>query len=214
MSETASLLLVMLLLQAGPAPGPGSNPSSVIQAVEQKYAGLKSLSASFSQSYQNAEQRLEESGTLVLKKPGRMYWEYHKPTTKHFLVDGKKSIFYVPEDKQAIVSEIDLDDASVPLLLLFGRTGIEQNFQVSWETEEAPRSAENALVRLTPREPQGEFTHVLLEVTPSALVHRLTVFDPIGSRNDYVFSDIRENANVPDRSFNLKLPKDVELIKE
>lgn len=213
MSPFASLpLLLALMLQAVPAPELG--PSGVIQAVEQKYAGLKSLSAAFTQTYQNAEQRLEESGTLVLKKPGRMYWEYRKPTLKHFLVDGKKSIFYVPEDKQAIVSDIDLHDASVPLLLLFGKTRIEQSFQVEPESEEEPLAAENSLVRLTPREPQGEFTHILLEVTPAGLVHRLTVVDPIGGRNDYVFSDIRENARVPDRAFDLKVPKDVEVIKE
>lgn len=213
MSELASLsLMLVLIVQAGTVPS--SNPGALIQAVEQKYAGLKSLSASFVQIYRNGEQRLEESGNLVIKKPGRMYWEYRKPTLKHFLIDGKKSVFYVPEDKQAVVSEIDQHDASVPLLLLLGKTGIEANFGIEPETEEKPRSAENSLVRLTPKDPQGEFSYLLLEVTPGALVHRLTVFDPIGSRNDYIFSDIRENADVPDRAFKLKIPGDVEVIKE
>jgi len=213
MNDLSSLALTLVLaLQVGTGPAP--NPNGLIQAVEQKYAGLKSLSASFVQIYRNGEQRLEESGNLVIKKPGRMYWEYRKPTVKHFLIDGKKSTFYVPEDKQALVSEIEEHDASVPLLLLLGKTGIEEQFRIEPETEEKPRSAGNSLVRLTPRDPQGEFSYLLLEVTPGALVHRLTVFDPIGSRNDYVFSDIRENAEVPDRAFRLKLPRDVEVIKE
>ncbi len=204
--------MLVLMVQAGT--GSSSNPGALIQAVEQKYAGLKSLSSSFVQIYLNGEQRLEESGTLVIKKPGRMYWEYRKPALKHFLVDGKKSIFYVPDDKQAVVSKIEEHDASVPLLLLLGKTGIEENFRIEPETKEKPLGSENSLVRLTPKDPQGEFSYLLLEVTPGALVHRLTVFDPIGSRNDYIFSDIRENADVPDRAFRLKLPGDVEVIKE
>lgn len=205
------LLIVAACFQLS---GRAETVDQVLHLLEGKYQALKSFSANFRQRYQNAEQVLEESGILVIKKPGKMYWEYKKPAAKYFLVDGRKSWFYVPADKQVIVTNLR-DDASVPLMLLFGKGELRSDFDVQDEKEQAPRTPGNWMLRLVPRTPQGDFSYIVLEIDPAtAIISRLTVVEPLGARNEYVFSEIAENQKVSDKVFKLRLPSDVEVVEQ
>ncbi|MFB3904861.1 MAG: outer membrane lipoprotein chaperone LolA [Acidobacteriota bacterium] len=215
MSRLFPATLCLLLVSAGfQVSGKAESVDQILHLLEGKYQSLNSLSASFHQRYENAEQVLEESGILIIKKPGKMYWEYRKPTAKYFLVDGRKSWFYVPADKQVIVTNLQ-DDVSTPLMLLFGKGDLRSDFEVQEEKELEPRTAGHWLLRLAPRTPQGDFSHIVLEADPAtAIISRLVVVEPIGARNEYVFSDVVENQKVSDKVFKLRLPSDVEIVEQ
>ena len=190
-------------------------PDELIVRLQQKYEALESFSADFEQMFQGGNVQLRESGIVKMKKPGKMYWEYQQPTPKIFIADGKKSYFYLPQDKQVIVSDLDLDNASTPLLFLVGKGKIKEEFHVKVEETEKPLQAENLLVRLTPKQPQGGYSHLILEIDPSSyLIYRLIVIEPIGNRNEYVMKNFRENIRISDGQFNFKLPKGVEVISQ
>ncbi len=190
-------------------------PDELIAQLQQKYEALESFSADFEQMFQGGGVQLRETGIVKMKKPGMMYWEYRQPTPKIFIADGKKSYFYLPQDKQVIVSDLDLDNASTPLLFLVGKGNIQEDFQVELEELEKSLQAENVLVRLTPKQPQGGYSHLMLEIDPSSyLIYRLIVIEPIGNRNEYVMKNFRENIRISDRQFRFKLPKDVEVLSQ
>lgn len=211
--RVAGLLACLLLSLASPLVRSQSAEQKA-EALEQKYISLRSFSASFDQRYENDDQTLEESGRMVIRKPGKMYWEYRDPTVKYFVVDGKRSWFYVPRDKQVVVTDLEGEKSS-PLLLLFGKSQLKQDFIIEEERETAPKDPGNWMLRLTPRVPQGEFVCILVEVNPaSTLISRLSVIDPIGGSNLYTFRDIQENIKVSDQLFKLKLPSDVEIIRQ
>jgi len=204
----------VVLVAASLAEAKGETPDQVVQILETKYQNLKSFSASFRQRYESAEQVLEESGVLVIKKPGKMYWEYREPNRKYFVVDGRKSWFYIPADRQVIVTSLQ-DDVSTPLMLLFGKGNLRADFLVEEETEEKLRTPGNWLLRLVPRTPQGDFSRIVLEVNQTtAMISRLTIVEPIGARNHYVFADIVENQKFSDKVFKLKLPSNVEIVEQ
>src|SRR5579864_7815076 len=71
------------------------------QAVDDHYNHLKSFKAAFTEIYQGDDISRTESGTLWLKKPSRMRWEYHVPREKLFLTDSQTAYFYVTGDRQA-----------------------------------------------------------------------------------------------------------------
>ena len=190
-------------------------PDELIARLQQKYEALESFSADFEQMFQGGGVQLRESGIVKMKKPGKMYWEYQQPTPKLFIADGKKSYFYLPQDKQVIVSDLDLDNASTPLLFLVGKGKIQEDFQVELEEAEKPLQDENLLVRLTPKQPQGGYSHLMLEIDPSTyLIYRLIVIEPIGNRNEYIMKNFRENIRISDQQFRFKLPKDVEVLAQ
>jgi outer membrane lipoprotein carrier protein len=99
-------------------------------AVDRHYNHLRSLRAQFTESYRGAGVERVEEGTLSLKKPGKMRWQYRSPTVKLFVGDGKQAWFYVPGDQQARKTAMKkLDDVRSPLSLLLGKSRLEKELQ-------------------------------------------------------------------------------------
>src|SRR3954447_15494634 len=94
---------------AQPAAAARQGPDALAKALQQRYQGIKDFTADFSQSYKGGVLRTRtiEQGTVSVKKPGLMRWEYLKPEKKEFVSDGRKTYLYVPQDKQVIVADAD-----------------------------------------------------------------------------------------------------------
>ncbi|MEE8349704.1 MAG: outer membrane lipoprotein carrier protein LolA [Acidobacteriota bacterium] len=185
----------------------------LVSRLQEKYEELESFSAEFDQLFNSRVLQLRESGIVMMKKPGKMYWEYQHPTSKFFIADGQKSYFYVPRDRQVIVSDLDLSEVQTPLMFLLGRGNIQDDFQVELEEQEEALEPTNTLIRLIPKQPQGEFSFLILEVNPSThLIRRLVVVEPIGNRNEYILNNFQENIDIPDRQFDFEVPEDVDLM--
>src|SRR5437660_7385629 len=75
--------------------------AAIARATDDHYNHLKTSKADFTQKYEGPGMSRTESGTLWLKKPGRMRWEYHQPAQKLFLTDAHTAWFYVTGERQA-----------------------------------------------------------------------------------------------------------------
>lgn len=213
----AFLLIPLSAPPLGAVQGGSPSASQMIESLQQRYDTVESLSARFQQITSDRGITQEEEGFLLMKRPGRMRWEYTAPTRKIFIADGKKSYFYNVEEKQVVESDLDLEDEGSPLLMLMGRGRLLSDFEAAFEKEEQPRRQSSRLVRLTPRpsQSQSDIEYVLLEFDPqSNRIGRLSVIDPIGNRNDYILSDVQENLPIQNKRFRLKIPNGVERIKQ
>ncbi len=126
----------------------------VADGVDKHYNGLASLEASFSETYHGGGLARSESGTMWLKKPGKMRWEYNTPVKKLFVTDGKTAWFYVPGERQARRAAVkSLDDLKSPLRYLLGHTKLEKEFSsLSFAHRRTARSAnESCPLRACPR---------------------------------------------------------------
>ena len=135
--STSSLSVRAVLIRAGAFPllcfgaftllsfGQTSPPNAkdLAARVDRHYNELRSLKATFSESYEGLGIHRTEGGTLLLQKPGRMKWEYSSPPGKLFVLDGRFAWFYASGDPQVQrVPAKDLDDLRSPLRLLLGHT--------------------------------------------------------------------------------------------
>ena len=98
-SLTTSVITLLLSLAAASAQG--ADVKAIASAVDAHYNHLRTLQAEFTELYRGSGMERTESGTLWLKKPGKMRWEYRSPKEKLFVSDGKPAWFYVPDDRQA-----------------------------------------------------------------------------------------------------------------
>ena len=79
--------------------------SGIVEKLQAKYEEVDSFRARFQQTMSSRGIEQSESGIVMMKRPGRMYWEYHNPTEKYFVADGKKTYFYVPQHHQVNMGE-------------------------------------------------------------------------------------------------------------
>ncbi len=122
---------------------------SVAAKVDQRYDHLHTLEARFTETYTGAGMSRTESGTLLLKKPGRMRWDYDQPRPKLFLTDGQTAWFYVPGEHQARRTPVkQLDDLRSPLRYLLGKTKLEKELEgLSLAPDQKPVVAGDVVLR-------------------------------------------------------------------
>src|SRR5581483_7251924 len=206
-------ILLFLLCGTGLA-APGEDVSAVARAVDRHYNDLRSFQAEFTESYRGAGLERTESGTLWLKRPGKMRWEYRQPKEKLFISDGKNAWFYVPGERQARKTSVKkLEDLRSPLQYLLGHTKLEKEFAgLSFAPDVKPSQAGDVVLRGVPRNMQG-IQEVLLEITPEHQIARITVEEVDGAVTEYAFSRPRENVQVGDSEFRFSAPPGTEVIE-
>ncbi|HEV8524892.1 MAG TPA: outer membrane lipoprotein chaperone LolA [Terriglobales bacterium] len=207
-------LLTFLLLVAAPLTAV-TPVEDIAKRVDRRYNELRTLSADFVETYRGLGMSRTESGTLWLKKPGKMRWDYRQPHEKLFLIDGKTAYFYVPGDRQARKTAVkNLDDLRSPLRYLLGKTKLQKEFEDLAMVEGVPPlTAGNIVLRGVPRHLAERVSMVLLEVTPQGRIERIVAEDVDGSSTEFRFSNQREDVTLADSSFRFSAPPGVEVIE-
>lgn len=187
---------------------------AIAQAVDERYNHLRTLQTDFTEIYRGAGTERTESGTLWLKKPGKMRWEYRSPREKLFLSDGKDAWFYVPGERQVRRTAVKkLDDLRSPLAFLLGKTKLEKELQgLSVAPDVTPLVAGNVVLRGVPKSLADRVSLVLLEITPEHWIGRILIEEVDGSVTEYRFNGQKENVAVPDRQFHFVVPDGIEVI--
>ena len=184
----------------------------VAEGVDRHYNDLNSLRARFTETYRGAGITRTESGTLWLRRPGKMRWEYTEPKEKVFVSDGKTAYFYVTGERQARRAPIkDLDDLRSPLRYLLGKTKLKKEFANL--TARAGDRPGMVLIRGVPSGFADRVTEMALEVDPQGQIQRILIDEADGSQTEFVFSGIQENLAVEDARFRFQPPVGVELIE-
>jgi len=185
------------------------------RAVDEHYNRLRSLQADFTEIYRGAGAERTESGTLWLKKPRKMRWDYRSPREKLFVSDGKTVWFYLPAEKQLRKTEFrKLDDLRSPIAFLLGKTKLENELQgLSKVVDQAPVNPGNLLLRGVPKAMADRLSEVLLEVSPANQLVRIVLTDVDGASTEFRLTNIRENADVADSRFDFVPPAGVETVQ-
>ncbi|MGE5813058.1 MAG: outer membrane lipoprotein chaperone LolA [Acidobacteriota bacterium] len=206
---------VALAFTASAGAQPGHSAQDVARAVQQRYDGVRDFTARFVHVYQGGVLRktVTEKGTVEIKKPGRMRWEYTDPEKKVFVADGSQIYSYIPADRQVIVSPMPAEDqATTATLFLTGRGNLPRDFDVSFgDLPQAP--AGTTVLKLVPRHAERDYDTLTLAVTPSNQIQMLSAVDRQKGRSTFIFSDIKENTELADKIFAFKIPRGVDVVR-
>lgn len=210
----ARAILLLLLLLPGSLAAKDSDLSAITSRVDHRYNHLSTMKAQFQESYSGAGLTRNESGELWLQKPGKMRWQYEKPTPKLFIVDGKTAFFYVPSERQARrMPAKKLEDFRSPIRYLLGHTKLQSEFSHLSVSPEPPQEAGNVVLEGVPKGMEDRVQRVLLEINPASQITRIQVEELDGSITTFLFRDIQENVPVAPGLFHFAPPPGVEVVE-
>jgi outer membrane lipoprotein carrier protein len=201
----AASLTVASLAIASPAPKlHDPRLDTVLHAVEKRYNSAHTLSAKFTESYISGDKvRQTESGTLTLRKPGRMRWDYSSPAGKMFLSDGKRFYLYTPTTKRVeVTAASDTEDMHAPLVFLLGKL----NFYKEFSGFELRGEGSDLWIDVDPNSPALPYSKVGFLVTPDSRIKRLRVTEDDLSVLDFTFDNEVLNARLDPSQFIFKMP--------
>jgi len=214
----ACLLLVSAVTAGAPAQQHQPSPAELAQALQKKYAGIKDFSTDFVHTYKGGvlKKQLTEKGHLLIKKPGKMRWDYTAPESKQFVSDGTKVYSYIPADKQVIVGTVPQGDtASTPALFLTGKGDLTRDFTASFGDVPPSSPAGTRALKLVPRKPQPDYDWLVLLVDPGSLSLRgMVTADTQGGTSSFSFSSLKENVGLSDKEFTFRMPRGVDVITD
>ncbi len=154
-------------------------------------------------------QSRQESGTLLLKKPGRMAWHYDTPVGKVFILDGKFAWFYTPGDPQAQrIPAKQMDDLRTPLRFLLGHTELKKELDNIIVT---PTPAGFHIAGL-PKGMQNRIKQLSLDVTPAGEITAMKLEEVDGATTEFAFTDMHENLPTPNSDFTFTPPSGVAVV--
>lgn len=178
--------------------------STLLKGVETRYNKAKTLEVSFNETYTGiGGPRQSESGTLTLRKPGRMRWDYSSPAGKLFVSDGKQVFLYNPDLKR--VERMPLkqsEDMRAPLAFLLGKLDFSKEFR---DIRMKP-SGPDYLVTAGAKSPKLPYERIEMLVTPAFTIRKLVVNGQDQSVLTFQFDQEKLNPAVDDARFQFKVP--------
>ncbi len=192
-----------------------SDVKTLAAAVDTHYNHLRSLEAEFTEVYRGSGMERTETGTLWLKKPGKMRWEYRSPREKLFVSDGKDAWFYVPADRQARKTAAKkLEDIRSPLAFLLGKTKLEKELRgLSLAPDVEPLTSGNVVLRGVPTALADRVSEILLEVTRDHQIARLVIQEVDGAAAEYRFGEMKEDVAIGEGRFEFEPPAGTETVE-
>jgi outer membrane lipoprotein carrier protein len=206
----------------------------VVSALEKGYTSLQDVQADFAQKTVIAGVNREQkgSGELLLKKPASatamFRFNYLKPK-QQIVSNGKQVWFYLPENKQVMVSSVtDMFKTgnSIALNYLTGLGHVSRDFNAVFAQESQDKNG-NYQLELIPKNPSPVLAKLQLTVSVAAVEQFLqdgsvrdifpvlasVIHDAGGNQTRIEYSRVRVNKGLADSKFSFKVPHGVEIIK-
>jgi outer membrane lipoprotein carrier protein len=213
-------ILMLALALAGAGGAPASSPArldvgAIVERVQKRYDAAQDFRATFNQTLTNAafKRRTPSAGEVLLKKPGRMRWNYQTPEPKAYVADGDLLWLYEPEDKQAFKQDLRGSQLPASLAFLTGKGKLAEQFDITFAKDAPVGGPRDYVLALSPKQPQAQIKAVIFVVDPETYFVRETfITDSQGNTNDILFGDIKINTHIPDGTFHFVPPPGVRVV--
>ncbi len=190
---------------------PGGAAESVdlqrtLKGVEDRYNKIQTLEVKFTENLTSRGRTRTDSGTLYLRKKGKMRWEYASGIL--FISDAKFIYSYYPDEHRAEkMSMKESDDMKAPLAFLLGDVNFARDFG---EYHTKPQDG-GLLITALPKSDKFPYTEVTFLVSPDSTMRRLEVKLQNNDVMVFTFEGEKKNPLLADALFQFTPPKGVEL---
>ncbi len=182
----------------------------VARKVQDRYNAAQTLSIQFVENYEvQGRRRPPESGTLTLRKQGKMRWDYAQPAGKLLVSDGKTVYLYTAGDNRVEKIPIrDTEDMRAPLAFLLGHLDLKKEFK----DLQAHPGGDGIWLDGVAKSDRVPYEKVEMLVEKDGSVRQLKVFGRDGSSMAFAFSNETLNPRVDDKLFHFVPPPGAEVV--
>jgi outer membrane lipoprotein carrier protein len=190
----------------------------LLKSVESRYNRAKTLQVVFHEEYTpQGKPRRSESGTLMLRKPRLMRWDYDQPKGKLFVSDGKYLWLYTPSENRAEKMKFqETEDLRAPLAFLLGKLNFEKEFrnlEGRPEGAEGPQGKRDIRIKAEPKTDNLPYSAVEFVVTADSRIKEVKVTGFDHSILNFVFEQEKMDPTLDGKLFRFQVPKGAELVE-
>jgi outer membrane lipoprotein carrier protein len=186
----------------------------IIAGVEKRYSG-SGFFARFNQTSTLKEMGITDnaSGSVYVKHPGMMRWEYEKPDRQIFTTDSQTLWIYRPEDNQVMVGEAPVYFGSGKgASFLSDMKQLRKNF-IILRHEQADTDRLYVLT-LTPKIQKVDVSVIYLSISKTTYdIVQIVTLDSYGDETRIMFHDLRFNQGYENNFFKFTIPDGMDVLR-
>jgi len=200
---TASILVATSGVAHAADPA-GDSVTTVVSAVEARYAAVGSIQANFTQVKTDSFGEMKQAGDVVVDRPNRMRWRFTTGDESVFATDGKTlTLFNKASNYYQQMPDNTADNATAQGFLTSLDT-LDEVFAVSL-VDGTSLSGEGPTLDLVPHK-AGALSNIRLDLSSELVLERLILTDTYGNVTDIHFADVVLNGAVDSSIFNFPHP--------
>jgi len=186
-----------------------------IKTVRDSLNQLKPFKVNFTQQvYADEQLEIEESGEIIFKNDQLLKWTYLDPDYKVFLLEGDNYRFYDEDNQQLMMGKIkDRSQQWIWQMLFSDDIFHDYLVNVKWD-----KTRKKIHIKNNPAARTGDSIDIAIDIEiiidDDSLPITLIQADPSGARIVYHFKEYKPKIKIADDTFRLKVPDDVEIIRE
>jgi outer membrane lipoprotein carrier protein len=191
----------------------GASLEEILSGIEKRYAGA-GFSARFEQrSIMKAMDITDTaSGTIWVKRPGKMRWTYETPEEQIIITDGTNLWIYKPEENQVALGH-------APAFFAGGKGAgflsdmkqLREKFDIRLESG---NSTSPYVLNLKPIGANLDIAAIYLTVSPDSFeITRIVTYNTYGDENRIDFKDIAYKDTIDDALFTFQIPKGADILQ-
>ncbi len=175
------------------------------------FAGFTTLKADLEQTTYDQNGRLlqEQTGHVVIQRPGQFLWVYQSPYEQTIVADGQKIWLYDIDLEQVIIKTQDSALGNTPVSLLMDGDGLAEHFDVEFSMERSGLT----WYSLVPKQKDGSFERLSLGFGEGRL-RSMEVQDSFGQLSEFLFNNMILDEKIDPATFQFELPDDVDVMDE
>ncbi|MBC2743898.1 MAG: outer membrane lipoprotein carrier protein LolA [Desulfosarcina sp.] len=186
---------------------------TIIAGVESRY-NVPGFTADFDQESILKAMAVTDtaSGTVMIRQPGKMRWEYLVPDPQTIITDGNDLWVYRPEENQVLVGK-------APALFGEGKGAgflsniktIRKRFQITLEPAEDPKLYR---LKLVPNTSSVDLTEVKLDISRKTFdLVQITTFNVYGDETRIELKNVSFENPPPEALFRFNVPEGVDVLQ-
>jgi outer membrane lipoprotein carrier protein len=205
--------IAFILAAVWPVLAGDSATQQFLKKIEGRYNQAQTLEVRFAETYTGLGRGPRtEAGTLYLRKPGRMRWDYTQPAGKLFVSDGKQVYLYLASETPPRVEKMklkDTEDMRAPLAFLLGKLNFEKEFQ----NIQTRAEGDGTLVAAEPKADTLPYSKVEFLVSPTFEIRKLHIVMQDQSVLELAFENEKLNPPLANTLFQFTPPAGAQVVE-
>lgn len=185
----------------------------IISQVERRYA-VAGFAADFVQTSKIAAMEITDtaSGTICVKRPGMMRWEYETPERQWVITDGNTLWIYRPDEHQVMTGKAPaFFNGGKGAGFLSDMKLIRQKFTIFLAKK---AKAGYHILELLPLERTFDVSVIYLSISAQTYnVEQIVTYNSYGDENKIQLHNIELKKNLDDSMFSFQIPQGVEILQ-
>lgn len=189
------------------------NLNNIIDKLEKRYSQT-GFSAVFTQisTLKAIEVTDTASGTMIVKRPGMMRWEYIEPEKQTIISDGDMLWVYRPEDNQVIVGKApDFFKDGKGAGFLSNMEILKKKFSITIENK---NDNDVYVLKLLPNEDVMDISYIYLNISKKTFnIKEIKSYNSYGDETKIILRDIEFKNNIDNSIFYFNIPYGVDVLE-